>query len=76
MNPTAAIQLNESSCLLLVCGRRVHVLSPPCRHRFFEDVDVLRAEERARNEARRMEVLERRQRQIAEVAEKKKGGDS
>lgn len=46
------------------------------RHRFFEDVDVLRAEERARNEARRMEVLERRQRQIAEVVEKKKGGDS
>lgn len=49
---------------------------PPHRHRFFEDVDVLRAEERVRNEARRMEVLERRQRQIAEVAEKKKGGDS
>lgn len=49
-------------------------LSP--RHRFFEDVEAMRAQERARNEARRMEVLERRQRQIEEVAEKRRGGGS
>lgn len=36
---------------------------------------MLRAEEQARNEARRLEVLERRQRQIAELVEKKKGGN-
>lgn len=46
------------------------------RHRFFEDVEAMRAQERARNEARRMEVLERRQRQMEEVAEKKRGGGS
>lgn len=46
------------------------------RHRFFEDVEELRAQERARNDAKRMEILERRQRQIDEVAEKKKGGSS
>ncbi|KAF1373551.1 hypothetical protein EPR50_G00211040 [Perca flavescens] len=46
------------------------------RHRFFEDVEELRAQERARNDAKRMEVLERRMRQIDEVAEKKRGGIS
>lgn len=47
-----------------------------CRHRFFEDVEELRAQERARNDAKRMEILERRQRQIEEAAEKKRGGSS
>lgn len=42
------------------------------RHWFFEDVEELRAQERARNNARRLEVIERRQRQLIEVAEKKK----
>lgn len=46
------------------------------RHRFFEDVAEIRAQERARNDAKRMEILERRQRQIDEAAEKKKGGGS
>lgn len=46
------------------------------RHKFFEDVDELRAQERDRNNAKRMEVLERRQRQIEEVIEKKKGARS
>ncbi|TMS22494.1 hypothetical protein E3U43_012759 [Larimichthys crocea] len=46
------------------------------RHRFFEDVEELRAQERARNNARRMEIIERRQRQIEEIAEKKRGGSS
>ncbi|KAL7372879.1 hypothetical protein ABVT39_023316 [Epinephelus coioides] len=44
------------------------------RHRFFVDVEELRAQERARNEARRVEILERRMKQIEEVAEKKRGG--
>lgn len=47
-----------------------------CRHRFFEDVDELRAQERERNNAKRMEVLERRHRQIEEVIEKKRGASS
>ncbi|KAF0025823.1 hypothetical protein F2P81_022704 [Scophthalmus maximus] len=46
------------------------------RHSFFADVDELRAEERARNNLRRMEVLERRQRQMEELAVKKKSGSS
>lgn len=46
------------------------------RHRFFEDVAELRAEERARNDAKRMEVLERRQRQREELIEKKKQAGS
>ncbi|KAK5620430.1 hypothetical protein CRENBAI_024296 [Crenichthys baileyi] len=44
------------------------------RHMFFEDVDDLRAQERARNKSKRMEVLERRQKQKDELAEKKKQG--
>lgn len=51
----------------VVCG---------CRHSFFEDVDELRAQEKERNNAKRMEILERRQRQIEEVMEKKKGASS
>lgn len=47
-----------------------------CRHRFFEDVDELRAQERERNNAKRVEVLERRHRQIEEVIEKKRGASS
>lgn len=47
-----------------------------CRHKFFEDVDDFRAQERERNNAKRMEILERRQRQIEEVIEKKKGASS
>ncbi|KAM7370417.1 hypothetical protein PAMP_009969 [Pampus punctatissimus] len=46
------------------------------RHRFFEDVAEIRAQERAANEAKRMEILERRQRQKDEAAEKKRGGSS
>lgn len=44
------------------------------RHRFFEDVAKLRAQEQARNDAKRIEILERRQRQIEQVAEWKRGG--
>ncbi|MED6261050.1 hypothetical protein ATANTOWER_000213 [Ataeniobius toweri] len=44
------------------------------RHMFFEDVDDLRAQERARNKSKGMEVLERRQKQKDELAEKKKQG--
>lgn len=47
-----------------------------CRHTFFEDVDELRAQERERSNAKRLEILERRQRQIEEVIEKKKGANS
>ncbi|CAB1418352.1 unnamed protein product [Pleuronectes platessa] len=46
------------------------------RHSFFTDVDELRAQERERNLLRKMEVLERRQRQMQELEEKKKGGGS
>ncbi|RVE59995.1 hypothetical protein OJAV_G00193840 [Oryzias javanicus] len=42
------------------------------RHKFFTDVEELRAQERARNDAKRMEVMERRERQKEELAEKKK----
>ena len=48
------------------------ILSP--RHRFFEDIHEIRAEERARNNAKLMEVMERRQRQMEELAEKRAGG--
>lgn len=51
-------------------------LASGCRHKFFEDVDELRAQERERNNAKRMEILERRQRQIEEVIEKKKRASS
>ncbi|KAL6094485.1 uncharacterized protein ACO6RY_15885 [Pungitius sinensis] len=46
------------------------------RHRFFEDVEELRAQERERNEAKRLEVMERRMRQIDEVAKKRRAGSS
>lgn len=46
------------------------------RHRFFEDVVELRAQERARNDTKRLEVLERRQKQIDELTEKKQQGGS
>lgn len=46
------------------------------RHRFFEDVEELRAQERARNYAKGVEIMERRQRQLEEMAEKKRGGSS
>ncbi|KAK5851231.1 hypothetical protein PBY51_002040 [Eleginops maclovinus] len=46
------------------------------RHKFFEDVEKLRAQERERNETKRREILERRMRQIEEVAEKNRGGIS
>ncbi|CAJ1079991.1 hypothetical protein D9C73_023603 [Xyrichtys novacula] len=46
------------------------------RHRFFEDVEELKAQERARNEAKRIEILERRQRQLEEAAEKRRAGSS
>ncbi|KAG7234103.1 hypothetical protein INR49_005817, partial [Caranx melampygus] len=41
------------------------------RHSFMEDVAELRAQERERTNAKRMEVLERRQRQIEELAERR-----
>ncbi|KAJ8283475.1 hypothetical protein COCON_G00023250 [Conger conger] len=43
------------------------------RHVFFEDIAGLRAQERARNDTRLLEVLERRHRQMEELAEKKGG---
>ncbi|KAG7506522.1 hypothetical protein JOB18_008074 [Solea senegalensis] len=43
------------------------------RHSFFPDVTELRAQEEARNNVRRIEVLERRQRQKDELAEKRRG---
>ncbi|KAJ8246259.1 hypothetical protein GJAV_G00265570 [Gymnothorax javanicus] len=43
------------------------------RHLFFTDIADIRAQERARNDARLLEVLERRQRQMDELAEKKGG---
>ncbi|CAK6974774.1 interferon a3-like [Scomber scombrus] len=46
------------------------------RHLFMEDLADIRAQERARMDAKRMEIMERRQKQIDEVAEKKKGGSS
>ncbi|MCJ8738638.1 hypothetical protein PDJAM_G00038150 [Pangasius djambal] len=46
------------------------------RHLFFEDVEELRAQERARNDAKRLEVLGRRQKQIEELAEKRNPGNS
>ncbi|KAB5555664.1 hypothetical protein PHYPO_G00036690 [Pangasianodon hypophthalmus] len=46
------------------------------RHLFFEDVEELRAQERARNDAKRLEVLERRQKQIEELVEKRNAGNS
>lgn len=46
------------------------------RHRFLEDVEDLRAQERERHQAKMMEILERRQRQLEEVAEKKRGASS
>ncbi|KAL6475438.1 hypothetical protein MHYP_G00164780 [Metynnis hypsauchen] len=45
------------------------------RHLFFEDVAEIRAQERARNEVKLLEVLERRQKQVEELAEKKSAGD-
>lgn len=39
-----------------------------------EDLADIREQERSRNEAKRLEVLERRQRQIDEVTEKKSVG--
>lgn len=64
------------SALVCYCGFLCCLMlpPPPCRHRFFEDVEELRAKERARNDAKRMEILERRQRQMEELAEKKRGG--
>ncbi|CAL8260096.1 unnamed protein product [Arctogadus glacialis] len=40
---------------------------------FFGDVEELRAKERARNDAKLQEVLERRQKQIEHLMEKKGG---
>lgn len=61
----------SGSCCLTRCGT-----SPPHRHRFFEDVADIRAQERARNDSKRMEILERRRKQMDEVAEKKRGSSS
>lgn len=44
------------------------------RHVFMEDLAELREQERARNDIKRQEVLERRQRQIDELAKKSGGG--
>ena len=40
---------------------------------FFKDVEELRAQERARNDVKLAEVLERRQKQIEYLMEKKGG---
>lgn len=44
------------------------------RHLFMEDVSDLREQERSRHEAKRLEVLERRQKQMEELASKSAGG--
>lgn len=41
------------------------------RHRFFPEVEELRAQEHQRNEEKRQEVLRRRQEQLAEIAQKR-----
>lgn len=63
-------------CFLISSSLVIVELAYGCRHKFFEDVEELRAQERQRNNAKRMEILERRQRQIEEVTEKKKGASS
>ncbi|KTF86776.1 hypothetical protein cypCar_00011824 [Cyprinus carpio] len=45
------------------------------RHLFMEDLADLREQERSRNEAKRLEVLERRRKQMDEHVEKKSAGD-
>lgn len=40
-----------------------------------EDLTDLREQERSRNEAKRLEVLERRRKQMDEVVEKKSAGE-
>lgn len=44
------------------------------RHRFLEDLDDMKAEERAKNYARKMEILERRHKQIQDAEEKRRTG--
>ncbi|KAJ3608402.1 hypothetical protein NHX12_025449 [Muraenolepis orangiensis] len=44
------------------------------RHMFFKDVEDLRAQERERNNGKLAEVLERRRKQMEDLAEKKGGG--
>lgn len=56
--------------------QRLNTPSVSERHLFFEDVEEIRAQERARNDAKRYEVLERRQKQMEELAEKKNTGNS
>ncbi|CAM2101920.1 unnamed protein product [Caretta caretta] len=41
------------------------------RHRFFPEVEELRAREYERYEKKRQDVVERRQKQLAELAERK-----
>ncbi|KAL8163242.1 UNVERIFIED_CONTAM: hypothetical protein K2H54_015506 [Gekko kuhli] len=41
------------------------------RHRFFPEIEELRAREHQRYEEKRQEVLQRRQQQLAEMARKK-----
>ncbi|KAK7919417.1 hypothetical protein WMY93_010701 [Mugilogobius chulae] len=43
------------------------------RHWFFQDVEGLRAQEQAKYDAKWLDVMEQRQKQLAEVEEKKKG---
>ncbi|KAG9267945.1 hypothetical protein AMEX_G18823 [Astyanax mexicanus] len=45
------------------------------RHLFFEDLAEIREQERARTDAKLLEVLERRQRQMEELESKKSAGD-
>lgn len=44
------------------------------RHMFFADVEEIRAQEQARNNVRRAELLEMRQEQLELLREKKEGG--
>ncbi|KAJ7987550.1 hypothetical protein DPEC_G00327650 [Dallia pectoralis] len=41
------------------------------RHKFFEDLEEIRSQERAKNNAKLIDVLEMRKRQMEELAEKK-----
>lgn len=56
-------------------GLLIHIIVLPYawRHLFMEDLSDLREQERSRNEAKRLEVLERRRRQIDEHAGKSAG---
>lgn len=65
------IAYSETEYILTILSKSLIYHPFSYRQKFFGDVDELRAQERARHDARRMEVLERRQKQIDDVAQKK-----